>query len=62
MNANVASNGLKKTIKLKIGSMKTSSLKQSSKSMESDNWSQMMSGEESSFPNYFEQQSNGTTQ
>ncbi len=51
-------NGLKKTIKLKIGSMKSTS-KSSAKSVESEDWNKMMDGEASSFPNYFDLEKSG---
>jgi hypothetical protein len=51
-------NGLKKTIKLKIGSMKPTS-KSSAKSVESEDWNKMMGEEVSSFPNYFDLEKSG---
>ena len=51
--SNTTESGLKKTIKLKIGTMKTGS-KQSGNSLESEDWNKMMGEEASSFPYYFD--------
>jgi hypothetical protein len=53
-------NGLKKTIKLKIGSMKPIS-KSTTKTVESEDWTKMMGEEANSFPNYFDLEKGGST-